>query len=82
MGREFLNKFGFNLDVILFQFLVMSYHLHGDMPHGIPFRLYTYVRDAESKDLELGLKLRCEIPSSSQAVNIKLHVPVPKATTR
>lgn len=64
------------------EFPMMTYQVHGDLPHGLPFRLLSHiVSSPNSSDLEVNLKLRCEIPSSTHAVNVSVSLPVPKVTT-
>lgn len=64
------------------EFPLMTYHLEGDFPRGLPFRIYSYVKDdASSRDVELSLKLRCELPGNCQAVDVTVHIPVPSRTT-
>ncbi|KAK2167222.1 hypothetical protein LSH36_31g08030 [Paralvinella palmiformis] len=64
------------------EFTLINYNLQGDLPHGLPFRIYTYLEDRGSmRDIEVGVKLRCEIPSHCHAVNVTVNLPVPKTTT-
>ncbi|XP_066281512.1 AP-4 complex subunit mu-1-like isoform X1 [Branchiostoma lanceolatum] len=64
------------------EFPVMKYQASGDLPSLLPFRLFPTVNDQDSgRDMELVLKLRCDVPSTSHAVNVMVRVPVPKATT-
>lgn len=64
------------------EFSVMTYALEGDFPHGLPFRIYSYIKeDASSRDVELNLKLRCELPGNCQAIDVVAHIPVPSKTT-
>ncbi|XP_035682008.1 AP-4 complex subunit mu-1-like [Branchiostoma floridae] len=64
------------------EFPLMKYQASGDLPSLLPFRLFPTVNDQDSsRDMELVLKLRCDVPSTSHAVNVMVRVPVPKATT-
>ncbi|XP_063090269.1 AP-4 complex subunit mu-1 isoform X2 [Cavia porcellus] len=58
---------------------VMRYQLSDDLPSPLPFRLFPSVQwDRGSGRLQVYLKLRCDLPPKSQAVNIRLHLPLPR----
>ncbi|XP_064409011.1 AP-4 complex subunit mu-1 isoform X2 [Latimeria chalumnae] len=60
---------------------IMHYQLSDELPGTLPFRLFpTVERDSSSNRLVVYLKLRCDLPPKSQALNVLIHVPVPKAT--
>ncbi|XP_055148458.1 AP-4 complex subunit mu-1 isoform X3 [Symphalangus syndactylus] len=58
---------------------VMRYQLSDDLPSPLPFRLFPSVQwDRGSGRLQVYLKLRCDLPSKSQALNVRLHLPLPR----
>ncbi|XP_072447676.1 AP-4 complex subunit mu-1 [Chiloscyllium punctatum] len=61
---------------------VMQYSLSDDLPVSLPFRLFPTVdKDTDSNRLMVYLKLRCDLSPKSQALNVTVHLPVPKGTT-
>ncbi|KAM9729727.1 AP-4 complex subunit mu-1 isoform 1-T6 [Menidia menidia] len=59
---------------------VMQYHLSDDLPSPPPFRLFpAFERDAAGRLLIL-LRLRCDLPAKSAAINVSAAVPVPKGS--
>ncbi|XP_043539590.1 AP-4 complex subunit mu-1 [Chiloscyllium plagiosum] len=64
------------------QLTVMQYSLSDDLPVSLPFRLFPTVdKDTDSNRLMVYLKLRCDLSPKSQALNVTVHLPVPKGTT-
>lgn len=60
---------------------VMTYQLGTILPAVMPFHLTSIIEEPETgKDLDLFLKLQCNIPGSSEALSIAVHIPVPSAT--
>ncbi|XP_017653449.1 AP-4 complex subunit mu-1 isoform X2 [Nannospalax galili] len=58
---------------------VMRYQLSDDLSSPLPFRLFPSVQwDRGSGRLQIYLKLRCDLPPKSQALNIRLHLPLPR----
>ncbi|KAF4015903.1 hypothetical protein G4228_007201 [Cervus hanglu yarkandensis] len=58
---------------------VMRYQLSDDLPSPLPFRLFPSVQwDRGSGRLQVYLKLRCDLPPKSQALNVRLHLPLPR----
>ncbi|XP_028638620.1 AP-4 complex subunit mu-1 isoform X2 [Grammomys surdaster] len=58
---------------------VMRYQLSDDLPSPLPFRLFPSVQwDQGSGRLQVYLKLRCDLPPKSQALNVHLHLPLPR----
>ncbi|XP_059980874.1 AP-4 complex subunit mu-1 isoform X4 [Lagenorhynchus albirostris] len=58
---------------------VMRYQLSDDLPSPLPFRLFPSVHwDRGSGRLQVYLKLRCDLPPKSQALNVRLHLPLPR----
>lgn len=58
---------------------VMRYQLSDDLPSPLPFRLFPSVQwERGSGRLQVYLKLRCDLPAKSQALNVRLHLPVPR----
>uniref|UniRef100_A0A452U0S3 AP-4 complex subunit mu-1 n=1 Tax=Ursus maritimus TaxID=29073 RepID=A0A452U0S3_URSMA len=51
---------------------VMRYQLSDDLPSPLPFRKKMGPR------LQVYLKLRCDLPPKSQALNVRLHLPLPR----
>ncbi|XP_065514177.1 AP-4 complex subunit mu-1 [Caloenas nicobarica] len=60
---------------------LMRYQLADDVPSPLPFRLFPSVDMEPGGRLRLYLKLRCDLPPKSQAVNVRLQLPVPKGVT-
>lgn len=62
------------------EFIVMKYRLSEAPQSTLPFTLIAFVdEDEDSKVLEVVLKLRCNVPTSSCANNIVMKLPVPKS---
>ncbi|KAF6123043.1 adaptor related protein complex 4 subunit mu 1 [Phyllostomus discolor] len=62
---------------------VMRYQLSDDLPSPLPFRLFPSVQwDRSTGRLHVYLKLRCDLPPKSQALNIRLHLPLPRGVVR
>ncbi|XP_078213022.1 AP-4 complex subunit mu-1 isoform X4 [Callithrix jacchus] len=58
---------------------VMRYQLSDDLLSPLPFRLFPSVQwDRGSGRLQVYLKLRCDLPLKSQALNVRLHLPLPR----
>lgn len=58
---------------------VMQYQLSDDLPSAPPFRLFPTVERDFGGRLLMYLKLRCDLPPKSAAINVSATVPVPKA---
>ncbi|CAN9501200.1 unnamed protein product [Ophioblennius macclurei] len=59
---------------------VMQYQLSDELPSAPPFRLFpTLERDGGGR-LLMYLKLRCDLPPKSAAINVSATVPVPKGS--
>ncbi|XP_060119720.1 AP-4 complex subunit mu-1 [Heteronotia binoei] len=58
---------------------LMQYQLADDIPSALPFHLFPTINHDASGRLQVYLKLRCDLPPKSHAVNVSLHLPVPKA---
>jgi AP-4 complex subunit mu-1 len=65
------------------EFTVMTYSVAGVFSFSLPFRVQSYVKDngLSSRDIELSLRLQCDISTHSRAVNVTLRIPVPLTTT-
>ncbi|XP_077192318.1 AP-4 complex subunit mu-1 [Paroedura picta] len=59
---------------------LMQYQLADDVPSALPFHLFPTINHNASDRLQVYLKLRCDLPPKSHAVNVCLHLPVPKAS--
>ncbi|XP_053250813.1 AP-4 complex subunit mu-1 isoform X2 [Podarcis raffonei] len=59
---------------------LMQYQLADDTPAALPFHLFPTLNHDPSGRVQIYLKLRCDLSPKSHAVNIHLHLPVPKAT--
>ncbi|XP_043933209.1 AP-4 complex subunit mu-1 isoform X2 [Protopterus annectens] len=59
---------------------IMHYQLSDDLPSVLPFRLFPTVEKDLNSKLMVHLKLRCDLPPKSQALNVRVHLPVPKNT--
>ncbi|XP_054028981.1 AP-4 complex subunit mu-1 isoform X3 [Dryobates pubescens] len=60
---------------------LMQYQLADDTPTPLPFRLFPTVDQDPTGRLRLYLKLRCDLPPKSQALNVRLQLPVPKGVS-
>uniref|UniRef100_A0A803SQG5 AP-4 complex subunit mu-1 n=1 Tax=Anolis carolinensis TaxID=28377 RepID=A0A803SQG5_ANOCA len=59
---------------------LMQYQLADHCPTALPFHLFPTVHhDLPSGRVQVYLKLRCDLPPKSHAVNVRVHLPVPKA---
>lgn len=59
---------------------VMQYRLTDDLPSAPPFRLFTSIERDGNGRLLIFLKLRCDLPPKSSAINVSAVVPVPKSS--
>lgn len=59
---------------------VMQYQLADDLPSALPFRLFPTVERDSGGRLLMYLKLRCDLPPKSAAINVSATVPVPKGS--
>ncbi|XP_034978321.1 AP-4 complex subunit mu-1 [Zootoca vivipara] len=59
---------------------LMQYQLADDTPAALPFHLFPTINHDPNGRVQIYLKLRCDLSPKSHAVNIHLHLPVPKAT--
>lgn len=57
---------------------VMQYQLCDDLPTALPFRLFPTVERDNGGRLLMYLKLRCDLPPKSAAINVSVTIPVPK----
>ncbi|XP_071799848.1 AP-4 complex subunit mu-1-like [Asterias amurensis] len=61
---------------------IMRYSITGELPSRLPFQISATTTELEDKQcLEVFLEIQCDLPASSHAVDVELHLPVPKATT-
>ncbi|XP_022085980.1 AP-4 complex subunit mu-1-like [Acanthaster planci] len=61
---------------------IMRYSITGELPSQLPFHVSAVTIEVEDKQcLEVQLEVQCDLPSSSHAVDVDVHLPVPKATT-
>ncbi|XP_015759796.1 PREDICTED: AP-4 complex subunit mu-like [Acropora digitifera] len=62
------------------EFVAMKYRLSETVHSNLPFTLIAFVNEEDnSKTLEVVLKLKCTVPSSSCANNIVMKLPLPKS---
>ncbi|XP_068600708.1 AP-4 complex subunit mu-1 [Brachionichthys hirsutus] len=59
---------------------VMQYQLSDDLPSAPPFRLFPTVERDSGGRLVLYLKLRCDLPPKSAAINLCATIPVPNGS--
>ncbi|XP_045896207.1 AP-4 complex subunit mu-1 isoform X3 [Micropterus dolomieu] len=59
---------------------VMQYQLSDDLPSAPPFRLFPAIERDSGGRLLMYLKLRCDLPPKSSAINVCATVPVPKGS--
>ncbi|KAK5617740.1 AP-4 complex subunit mu-1 [Crenichthys baileyi] len=59
---------------------VMQYQLSDDLPSAPPFRLFPTIERDSAGRLLMYLKLRCDLPPKSTAINVSASIPVPKGS--
>ncbi|XP_039603304.1 AP-4 complex subunit mu-1 isoform X1 [Polypterus senegalus] len=59
---------------------VMQYQLYDELPLAPPFRLFPTLERDPTGRLLIYMKLRCDLPPKSSALNVSLNLPVPKGT--
>ncbi|XP_063152833.1 AP-4 complex subunit mu-1 [Candoia aspera] len=59
---------------------LMQYQLADDIPTALPFHVFPTIRRNSCGRVQVYLKLRCDLLPKSHAVNIHIHLPVPKTT--
>lgn len=59
---------------------VMQYQVCDDLPCVPPFRLFPSVERDGGNRLLIYLKLRCDLPPKSAAINVSLTIPIPKGS--
>uniref|UniRef100_UPI003AAC1A4E AP-4 complex subunit mu-1 n=1 Tax=Centroberyx gerrardi TaxID=166262 RepID=UPI003AAC1A4E len=59
---------------------VMQYQLSDDLPSAPPFRLFPTIERDFGGRLLMYLKLRCDLPPKSAAINVSVTIPVPKGS--
>ncbi|XP_068130139.1 AP-4 complex subunit mu-1 [Hyperolius riggenbachi] len=61
---------------------VMQYQISDSIGSALPFHLFPSVeRDPGSSRLRIYLKLRCDLSPKSQAINVRVQIPVPKGAS-
>ncbi|XP_053824556.1 AP-4 complex subunit mu-1 isoform X2 [Vidua chalybeata] len=60
---------------------LMQYQVEDELPTPLPFRLFPSADAQPGGRIRLYLKLRCDLPPKSQAVNVCLQLPVPKGVS-
>lgn len=59
---------------------VMQYQLSDELPSAPPFRLFPTIERDSGGRLLMYLKLRCDLPPKSAAINVCASIPVPKGS--
>lgn len=59
---------------------IMQYQLCDNLPTAPPFRLYPTIERDSGGRLLMYLKLRCDLPPKSAAINVSVTIPVPKGS--
>ncbi|KAM6985859.1 AP-4 complex subunit mu-1 [Aplochiton taeniatus] len=59
---------------------IMQYQLCDDLPTAPPFRLYPTIERDTGGRLMMYLKLRCDLPPKSAAINVSVTIPIPKGS--
>ncbi|XP_066479890.1 AP-4 complex subunit mu-1 [Tiliqua scincoides] len=59
---------------------LMHYQLADNIPTALPFHLFPTITHDPRGRLQVYLKLRCDLMPKSHALNVCVHLPVPKAT--
>ncbi|XP_070798027.1 AP-4 complex subunit mu-1 isoform X3 [Pituophis catenifer annectens] len=62
------------------QLTLMQYQLADDIPAALPFHLFPTIKHSSCGRVQIYLKLRCDLFPKSHAVNLHIHLPVPKTT--
>ncbi|XP_065273214.1 AP-4 complex subunit mu-1 isoform X1 [Emys orbicularis] len=57
---------------------LMQYQLSDDIPCALPFHLFPTLERDPTGRLRVYLKLRCDLAPKSQALNVRVQLPVPK----
>ncbi|XP_048691004.1 AP-4 complex subunit mu-1 isoform X1 [Caretta caretta] len=57
---------------------LMQYQLSDDIPSALPFQLFPTLERDPTGRLRVYLKLRCDLAPKSQALNVRVQLPVPK----
>ncbi|XP_043359600.1 AP-4 complex subunit mu-1 isoform X1 [Dermochelys coriacea] len=57
---------------------LMQYQLSDDIPSALPFHLFPTLERDPTGRLRVYLKLRCDLAPKSQALNVRVQLPVPK----
>lgn len=60
------------------EFTVINYRMTGEFR--TPFRIFPFVEELSSTNMELVLKIRADMPETNYGANVLVRVPVPKAT--
>ncbi|XP_030826460.1 AP-4 complex subunit mu-1 isoform X2 [Camarhynchus parvulus] len=60
---------------------LMQYQVMDELPAPLPFRLFPSLDTEPTGRIRLYLKLRCDLPPKSHAVNVRLQLPVPKGVS-
>ncbi|KAM6983846.1 AP-4 complex subunit mu-1 isoform 1-T1 [Tautogolabrus adspersus] len=60
--------------------IVMQYQLSDNLPSAPPFRLFPTIERDSGGRLLMYLKVRCDLPPKSTAINVCASVPVPKGS--
>ncbi|XP_057244367.1 AP-4 complex subunit mu-1, partial [Malurus melanocephalus] len=60
---------------------LMQYQVMDEIPTPLPFRLFPSLECETTGRIRLYLKLRCDLPPKSQALNVRLQLPVPKGVS-
>ncbi|XP_064624165.1 uncharacterized protein LOC135485702 isoform X2 [Lineus longissimus] len=81
-----LDEFEENKTLLIYppegEFSAMTYTHQEEAYQAQPIKVLHFIDDTDiNKDLELIVKLRCEIPAQAHAINVSAVIPVPKATT-
>ncbi|XP_014118243.1 PREDICTED: AP-4 complex subunit mu-1, partial [Pseudopodoces humilis] len=60
---------------------LMQYQVQDEIPAPLPFRLFPTVEEEPGGRIRIYLKLRCDLPPKSHAINVRLQLPVPKGVS-
>uniref|UniRef100_A0A8C0U5X2 MHD domain-containing protein n=1 Tax=Cyanistes caeruleus TaxID=156563 RepID=A0A8C0U5X2_CYACU len=63
------------------QMTLMQYQVQDEIPAPLPFRLFPTVEEEPGGRIRIYLKLRCDLPPKSHAINVRLQLPVPKGVS-
>ncbi|XP_046578473.1 AP-4 complex subunit mu-1-like [Haliotis rubra] len=63
-------------------FSIMTYSANGEFPITVPLRVMTFLSEIKgSRDVDMTVRLKCEVPANCQFVYIAVKINIPKSVT-